>query len=1192
MAPQQNSRPMSTDELLSVDSKFVPRAVKRSEDNFHKAGNTYYFPNGEIFRPRNSPGRKGRPSRYSKSNSLRGSYHYVPPAPSQVPDTITGGPYDRSGANVYTPSLQQQNNTGYNHGGHNIPRSASMVSINSSISIQSAPLFMPRSSSFTNVKKASQQHLAHSLRSNRLDTPTNISIQHLSPTTQHSPRMGAKPTFQSTNLLRNNSTLSITSGELVETINHHNSDSNPSSLSNYTLNRSMSNTPQTSINTSIDDMGAAVKPDPASDISKSNSLESIRETEVNTLTSNDAASSQKSTLIIKPVLSAVDAEDTSSFDSSGDPNLTTLEEEADKTDNTLDTHTVITSLSPKEPEYPEANLEEGLLPQHSDESSEHSNNDKYSDTGSTRETAPDPPETPLRLDLDRDLDHDNDSNSGNSNSECDSSSSRTLNETHSFQESGVVKDNDDDSSPSLPEEPANNHDNNEVTPIDPDQPQEDELRELPSKSFKKKDLSIDVPTQKEIASLPSPNDVKTPKDRITASSSTKSFESVSRLIEGYSEEHEDSPNGSVKTPKSNFFDFHKDDTFDRFLNDHQDTPPRGDVAVVGNKIRKHERSVSSISSFNSIVNDSKREISYVDANSPAQKRKSGRTISLDRSSLPPPEASVLDGSPKDNETRKSSEIKLKAQPAAPPQVVSSPTLSTTSEHLSTPKARDVDSNDTILENNRPEQSPEPPAPISKDSTPKRASNGTRSMLSVLEEPKNMVKTSAPAIPKKDNTVKTPSLNRDRNKALPLQPPASLPDIPVDQNKEINTAAQKSPSRKSNTPQVTKSPTKPKSMSNIAPSMTTANFKLFWKKFKSDKPVAAKPQPKATSEKKKPFFVKVPKFRQSEEKNTVTGFKAPSFEPPAQPRAQPAGQPAARDLVLVRNSIYDLTLTKLPTIDTDTSLLDDVLNSFNETLGSDKGKGNVDGITKDPFLRDDELTRDQIEDQQKRDRLANDDVDEDGEDELDDDNNALGHKRGNSDDNYIDENLRFLQEELLWPIDADFKPLDEASIPARRKSYELIRRSLVFDSEPDSETFVLENFELKNLFENTTEQQRKRLPFHLKHIGQFSDFDRLEILAEKFSMTPDVTKPKPSKAMQPSLRTKRSRGPRKKVEFAKKISITETFSPDFYKRYNKAVTQYTLTESLEILRIKSELNTYKCNEMLVHEDSQQNTHFFY
>ena len=63
-------------------------------------------------------------------------------------------------------------------------------------------------------------------------------------------------------------------------------------------------------------------------------------------------------------------------------------------------------------------------------------------------------------------------------------------------------------------------------------------------------------------------------------------------------------------------------------------------------------------------------------------------------------------------------------------------------------------------------------------------------------------------------------------------------------------------------------------------------------------------------------------------------------------------------------------------------------------------------------------------------------------------------------------------------------------------------------------------------------------------------------------------------------------------FSNKIFVNETFAPEMYKRYNKAVTQYTLTESSEINKIKNELNYFKCNEMLVHESSQNNTHFFY
>lgn len=1135
-----------------------------------------------------------------------------------------------------------------------------MVSMNSSTSVQSAPVFVPRSSSFTNVKKASQQHLAQSLRSNRVDTPTNINIQHLSPAnqhTQHTPRTASKPTFQSNNILKNSSYVSIASGDLAEHPTHHNSDSDPSSLSNYTLNRSLSNTPQTSINTSVDDVGNAVpkgpKSDPASDISKSNSLESIRETEVTTITSSDAVAPSPLP-ISKPVLSAVESADASSVDS-GVENLSTVNE-------------VVTPETEARPEFKSSIDQDSpaLADLTGTSDTPATDNDateiETADTTGTSE----PPESgieasasqteltsapeaaALSLDLDNDLDQGNDGNS-KSNSECDSASSRTLHETHSYETPVEAKgDSSPDSShrngsaprgpdnsdqtPKIPQLPDGSH-KPEVSSASPGRSEhsDDELRELPSEAKGKKNkngLSIDVPSQKDAASA-SASELKTPKDRITASSSTKSFESVSRLIEGYQEDQDLSP--PVRTPRTNFFDFQKDNTFDRLLNDEQGTPPRGDVAIMGNKIRKHHRSASSMSSFNSVVNDQKAHTSEM--GSPVVQKKS--QVSPDRSSLPAPNLS-FNGLPSHHSFRKSSgpksnlgvqeqsleegdpESQLKVHKKVPP---------------TTPKAMDVEITDNVVNGSYNEHSPEPPAPISKDNTPKKPR--TKSMLAVVENVASSAKQTASTAKqsvsaakqtamKKGLSIQAPPAKRDYNKALPRLP-ITKEKISVDVNlrarsessshiaskqqrskspmRSMVSGITKSPLRSNKTtgaepkspllqpklPVVQtpkspsfhqpKGPSRQKSMPNMAQSGHTGHLMLFWKKFKGEKvplPPAPKVQSKEVGDRKKPFFGKVPKFRLNEGKNKASV----SLEPPA--------PPPARELVLVRNSMYDLTLTKLPTIEADTSLLDDVLNSFNESSTSERNiKGiNTEAGTKDPFLRDDELTRDQIKDQQKRDRIAMD-GDEDNDTEI-----GPGHARNNSDEAYTDENLRFLQEELLWPIDADFKAFDDASRPGRRKSYDTIRRSLVFDAEPDSETFILENFELKNLFDNTTEQQRRQLPFHLKHIGQFTDFDRLEIRAEKFKMTPTIPKQKPLATMPPSLRAKGSSKPRRKVEFDDKISITETFSPDFYKRYNKAVTQYTLTESLEILRIKSELNTYKCNEMLVHENSQQNTHFFY
>ena len=221
----------------------------------------------------------------------------------------------------------------------------------------------------------------------------------------------------------------------------------------------MSNTPQTSINTSVDDVGNPLtktpKSDPSSDISKSNSLESIRETEVNTITSSDAVSSQKSFTISKPVLSSVDSEESSSFESAVEPNLSTLEEEADKA-SIPDTHTVTIELL-REHEYPEANLDMDLVHEVSEASYEPS-----PETENQSEVTPVDPNgvLGLGLGLDNDLDHGDDTNSGNSQSECDSASSRTLNETHSYEENAAAKSNRDESDSdgpaiNVPEEPEN-----------------------------------------------------------------------------------------------------------------------------------------------------------------------------------------------------------------------------------------------------------------------------------------------------------------------------------------------------------------------------------------------------------------------------------------------------------------------------------------------------------------------------------------------------------------------------------------------------------------------------------------------------------------------------------------------------------------------------------------------------------------
>lgn len=67
--------------------------------------------------------------------------------------------------------------------------------------------------------------------------------------------------------------------------------------------------------------------------------------------------------------------------------------------------------------------------------------------------------------------------------------------------------------------------------------------------------------------------------------------------------------------------------------------------------------------------------------------------------------------------------------------------------------------------------------------------------------------------------------------------------------------------------------------------------------------------------------------------------------------------------------------------------------------------------------------------------------------------------------------------------------------------------------------------------------------------------------------------------------------KKMLTFNSVIKVHETFSPSEYdRRCDTGATCQKLTPVLA-LKIKEELNHFKLNEMFVHVDSRQNTHFF-
>lgn len=115
--------------------------------------------------------------------------------------------------------------------------------------------------------------------------------------------------------------------------------------------------------------------------------------------------------------------------------------------------------------------------------------------------------------------------------------------------------------------------------------------------------------------------------------------------------------------------------------------------------------------------------------------------------------------------------------------------------------------------------------------------------------------------------------------------------------------------------------------------------------------------------------------------------------------------------------------------------------------------------------------------------------------------------------------------------------------------------------------------------------------YLKYVRQFSDFEEIEITLTGFDPT-RKSEISDSPDEKISILRRGEKKERHNVSFSHHISVSETYAPYIYKRNNKSVTQYYVTEFLEINKIKNELNAYKCYEMLVHEKSQMNTHFYY
>lgn len=271
-----------------------------------------------------------------------------------------------------------------------------------------------------------------------------------------------------------------------------------------------------------------------------------------------------------------------------------------------------------------------------------------------------------------------------------------------------------------------------------------------------------------------------------------------------------------------------------------------------------------------------------------------------------------------------------------------------------------------------------------------------------------------------------------------------------------------------------------------------------------------------------------------------------------------------------------TKFNLPNFEVENDTFDDLLLKFDEVekevekeveqqLTSPK-------LARDFFLKDDELTRAQIVDQQKNDiQLSDESLPRKFQRETHGSSSTVNEVP------IMDEPLEDLG--ISWP--------SEEEVFSKMKLDDLI---VELSSEHREQHILLKKEGLMTLL---SDQMNRNFPAYLKHVKQFLDFDEIEIKLKSFDPSYKEEVVASGSIASPILKSspRKSSGNRS-VKFSNTIFISETFPSYMYKRYNKSVTQYYLTEFAEVNRIKNELNAYKCHEMLVHEKSQMNTHFFY
>ncbi|KAF6071778.1 hypothetical protein FOB64_001042, partial [Candida albicans] len=219
---------LSTDNLIAVDK------------------GVYYFPNGEVFRPRTTPAKRNRPNKIHTDSPPTKSENTFSPVDTIVPNNsfATDSPTHSPVHSTHSSSANSAST---------LPSNSGKTSIHSNNSLTS----LPKSASLQNIKVLNKQNLVSTIRSNKGDIATNIVLED---STTKMPYESYRNSNSSSSLKNSHK---LQSQNITKTEQYSNTSSFSSQTSNVSnvsnllaenansshsnVNRSATNTPSTSI---------------------------------------------------------------------------------------------------------------------------------------------------------------------------------------------------------------------------------------------------------------------------------------------------------------------------------------------------------------------------------------------------------------------------------------------------------------------------------------------------------------------------------------------------------------------------------------------------------------------------------------------------------------------------------------------------------------------------------------------------------------------------------------------------------------------------------------------------------------------------------------------------------------------------------------------------------------------------------